>query len=49
MYSRSCTLYSDAGGSVLDFARDDLDLEDLRVVRERTSSSELLLLLLLES
>jgi hypothetical protein len=35
-------LYSDAGGSVLGFERDDLERDDFRVVRERTSSSELL-------
>jgi hypothetical protein len=33
---------SDAGGSVFGFERDDLDRDDFRVVRERTSSSELL-------
>jgi hypothetical protein len=35
-------LYSDTGASVLGFERDDLDRDDFRVVRERTSSSELL-------
>ena len=35
-------LYSDAGTSVLGFEREDFDREDLRVVLDRTSSSELL-------